>query len=68
MNKETQTVMEQWFNLSMSTLITMSSLRSRLGFLLDTDFATSLLAGDVHIPWDVDDVTAMIIGKVICLF
>jgi hypothetical protein len=49
----------------MSALITMSSLRSRLGFLSDTDFATSLFAGEVHIPWDVNNVTAMILGEVI---
>jgi hypothetical protein len=46
----------------------MSSLRSRLGFLSNTDFATSLLAGEVHIPWDINNVTAMILGEVICLF
>jgi hypothetical protein len=68
MNKEIQMVMEQRFNLSMSGPITMSSLRSRLGFLSDTDFATSLLTGEVHIPLDVDNVTAMILGEVIRLF
>ncbi len=68
MNKEIQTVTEKRFDLSMSALITMSSLRTRLGFLSNTDFANSLLAGDVHIPWDVDDVTATILGKIICLF
>ncbi len=67
-NTEIQRVMEQWFDLSMSAPITMSSLRSRLGFLSDTDFATSLLTGEVRIPWDVDNVTAMIIGKVIRFF
>ena len=58
MNKEIQTVTEKRFDLSVSAPITMSSLRTRLGFLFNTDFANSLLAGDVHIPWDVDDVTA----------
>ncbi len=68
MNKEIQTVTEKQFNLSMSAPITMSSLRMRLSFLSNTDFANSLLAGDVHIPWDVDNVTATILGKIICLF
>ena len=52
----------------MSAPITMSSLRTRLGFLSDTDFANSLLAGDVNIPLDVDDVTATILNKSIHLF
>jgi hypothetical protein len=65
MNKEIQMVMEQWFDLLMSAPITMSSLRSWLSFLSNTDFATSLLAGEVHIPWYVNDVTAMILGDVI---
>ncbi len=68
MNKEIQTVMEQQFDLSMSALITMSSLRSRLGFLSDINFAASLLAGEVHITWDVDNVTAMILREVNRLF
>jgi hypothetical protein len=54
MNREIQTVTEKRFDLSVSAPITMSSLRTRLGFLSDTDFANSLLTGDVHIPWDVD--------------
>jgi hypothetical protein len=66
--REIQTVTEKWFDLSMSAPITMSSLRSHLGFLSDTDFANSLLAGDIHIPWDVDDVTATILNEVIWLF
>lgn len=68
MNNEIQTVTEKRFDLSMSAPITMSSLRTRLGFLSDTDFARHLLAGDVHIPWDVDDVTATILEEVIRLF
>ncbi len=68
MKKGIQMVTEQLFDLSMSALITMSSLRSWLGFLFDTDFAASLLAGEVHIAWDVDNVTAMILGEVIHLF
>jgi len=46
----------------------MSSLCTRLGFLFDTDFANSLLVGDVHIPWDVDDVTATVLDEIIRLF
>ena len=41
---------------------------TQLGFLSDMDFANKLLAGDVHIPWDVDDVTATVLGEVIRLF
>jgi len=68
MNREIQAVTEKRFDLSMSAPITMSSLRTRLGFLSDTDFANSLLTGDVHIPWDVDDVTATVVEEVIRLF
>jgi len=68
MNREIQAVTEKRFDLSMSAPITMSSLRTRLGFLSDTDFANSLLTGDVHIPWDVDDVTATVLEEVIRLF
>ena len=52
----------------MSAPITMSSLRERLGFLSDTEFANSLLEGEVQIPWDVDDVTAIILDIIIHLF
>ena len=68
MNREIQNVTEKRFDLSMSAPITMSLLRTRLGFLSDTDFANSLLAGDVHISWDVDDVTATILDEIIPLF
>ena len=68
MNREIHTVTEQRFNISMSAPITMSSLHARLGFLSNTDFANSLLVGDVHIPWDVDDVTTTVLDKIICLF
>jgi hypothetical protein len=68
MNREIQNVTEKRFDLSMSAPITMSSLCTRLGFLSDTDFANSLLAGDVHIPWDVDDVTATVLDEIISLF
>ncbi len=43
MNREIQTVTEKRFNLSMSAPIKMSSLRERLGFLSNTDFANNLL-------------------------
>jgi hypothetical protein len=52
----------------MSTPITMSSLREKLGFLSDTKFANNLLSGNVDIPDDVDDVTAMILREICCLF
>jgi hypothetical protein len=52
----------------MSAPITMSSLRTRLSFLSDTDFANNLLTGDVPIPWDVDDVAATILEEIIRLF
>ncbi len=68
MNKEIQEVTEKRFDLSMSAPITMSLLHKKLGFLSNTDFAISLLHGDVHIPDDVDDVTMMVIKKIIRLF
>jgi hypothetical protein len=68
MNKEIQEVTEKRFDLSMSTPITMSSLQEKLGFLSDTNFATSLLHGNVHIPDDVDNVTTMVIEEIIRLF
>jgi hypothetical protein len=43
MNREIQAVTEKRFDLSMSAPITMSSLREKLGFLSDTDFATRFL-------------------------
>jgi hypothetical protein len=67
-NKEIQTVTEKRFDLSRSAPITMSLLRTRLGFLSDTDFASRLLTGKVHIPWDVNNVTATIIEEIIRLF
>ncbi len=48
--------------------ITMSSLQEKLGFLSDTKFATNLLSGDIKIPDNVDDVTAMILREIIRLF
>ncbi len=46
----------------------MSSWRTRLGFLSDMDFTNNLLTGEVHIPWDVYDVTATVLEEVIRLF
>ncbi len=68
MNREIQTVTEKGFDLSMSAPITMSSLYTRLGFLSNTDFTNNLLTGDVHILWDVDDVTATVLDEIIRLF
>jgi hypothetical protein len=68
MNAEIQRVTEQRFDLSMSASITMSSLQEKLGFLSDTKFATNLLSGDVEILDNVDNVTAMILREIICLF
>jgi hypothetical protein len=68
MNAEIQRVTEQRFNLSMSASITMSLLQEKYGFLSDTKFATNLLSGKVEIPDDVDNVTAMILREIICLF
>ena len=68
MNREIQTVTEKQFDFLMSAPITMSSRCSHLGFLSDMDFANSLLAGDVHIPWDVDYAAATILDKIIWLF
>jgi hypothetical protein len=68
MNREIQTVTEKRFDLLMSAPITMSSLRTKLGFLSDTDFANNLLTGNIHIPWDVDDVTATVLEEIIRLF
>jgi hypothetical protein len=65
MNKEIQDVTEKRFDLSMSALITMSSLCVKLGFLSDTDFATSLLRGEVHIPEDINDATTTVIEEII---
>jgi hypothetical protein len=68
MNREIQAVTEKQFDLSMSALITMLSLREKLGFLSDTDFATSLLWGEVHIWADIDDATTTVIKEIIRLF
>jgi hypothetical protein len=65
MNKEIQDVTEKQFDLSMSAPIMMSLLCAKLGFLSDTDFATSLLWGEVHTPEDVDDATTMVIEEII---
>jgi hypothetical protein len=61
MNLEIQTTMEQQFDLSMSTPITMTSLRDRLGFLSDTKFAMQMLRGELHIPLDIDVTTTLVL-------
>jgi hypothetical protein len=68
MNAEIQRVAEQRFDLSMSASITMLLLQEKLGFLSDTKFAMNLLSGDIEISDNVDDVTAMILKEMICLF
>ncbi len=68
-NIEIQQVTKQCFNLSMSAIITMSSLREKLGFLLFTKFATNLLSRDADIPDGVvDKVTAMVLREIILLY
>jgi hypothetical protein len=68
MNKEIQRVTEKGFDLSRSAPITMSLLQEKLDFLSDTNFATSLLHSNVHIPGDVDNATTMVIKEIIRLF
>ena len=68
MNAEIQEVTERRFDLSMSAPITMTSLRERLGFLSDTDFAIQMLRGEVHIPPDVDASTTLVLEEIIRLF
>jgi hypothetical protein len=68
MNKEIQQVTEQRFDLSMSVPITMSLLQEKLGFLSDTKCANNLLSGEVDIPDDVNNVTAMILREICHLF
>ncbi len=46
----------------------MTSLWERLGFLSDTEFAQSMLWGEVHIPADVDNTTTIVIEEIIRLF
>ncbi len=61
MNTEIQKVTKQRFDLSMSALITMTSLRGQLGFLSDTDFAIQMLSGEAHIPSDIDASTTLVL-------
>ncbi len=68
MNIEIKVTTEQRFGLSMSAPITMTSLRDRLGFLSDTDFAIQMLRGEVHIPSDVDATTTLVLEEIIRLF
>jgi hypothetical protein len=63
MNKEIQDVTEKRFDLSMIAPITMTLLCKKLGFLSDTNFAISLLQGNVHTPDDIDNVTTTVIEK-----
>jgi hypothetical protein len=67
-NKEIQDVTEKRFDLSMSAPTTMSLLCEKLGFLSNTNFAISLLQGNVHIPDDVDNITTTVIEEIIRLF
>jgi hypothetical protein len=68
MNREIQVTMEKCFNLLMSTPIVMTSLRERLGFLPDTEFAMNMLRGEVHIPADVNNATIIVIEEIMRLF
>jgi hypothetical protein len=52
----------------MSVPIMMSLIREKLGFLSDTKFTNNLLSGEVDIPDDVNDVTAMILREIYRLF
>ncbi len=68
MDCEIQVTMERCFDLSRSAPITMMSLRERQGFLSDTEFAQSMLRGEVHIPAEVDDTITIVIEEIIRLF
>ena len=59
--------MEQRFDLAHSAPITMSSLAEKLGYLSDTEFAQQLLSGQVEIPSDVDDTTAIVLEEIVRL-
>ena len=52
----------------MSALITMTSLRRRLGFLSDTNFALQMLRGEVHILPDANASTTLVLEEIIRLF
>jgi hypothetical protein len=67
MNLEIQFTTELRFDLSMSTLITMTSLPDRLRFLSDREFAVQMLCGEVHSPLDVN-ATTFILEEIIHLF
>jgi hypothetical protein len=64
MNTEIQVVTERWFDLLMSAPITVSLLWEKIGFLSDTDFAWSLLNGEVHMPPYVNNITTIIIEEI----
>jgi hypothetical protein len=65
MNRVIQVTTKKRLDLSMSAPITMTSLLEHLGFLFDTDFAISMLRGEVHIPLDVDNTTTIVIKEII---
>jgi hypothetical protein len=67
-NLEIQVTTEQRFDLSMSTPITMASLRDHIGFLSDTEFAMQMLCGEVHIPSDINATTTLVLEEFIHLF
>jgi hypothetical protein len=68
MNLQIQVTTEQRFDLSMSAPITMTSLWDQLGFLSDTEFATQMLCGEVHIPLDINATTTLVLEEIIHLF
>jgi hypothetical protein len=66
MNREVQVMMEKCFDLLMSAPVMMTSLRERLGFLSDTEFAMNMLRGEVHTPADIDNATTIMIKEIMC--
>jgi hypothetical protein len=52
----------------MSAPITMTSLRDRLGFLSNTEFAMQMLCNKVHIPSDVDTTTTLVLEEIMQVF
>jgi hypothetical protein len=65
MNLEIQVTMEQRFDLSMSAPITMTSLRNRLRFLSNTEFAMQMLRNEVHVAPDIDATTTLVLKEMI---
>ena len=64
MNAEIQQVTEKRFDLAHSAKISLSSLKDKLGYLSDTEFAKELLDGSVDIPSDVDDTTTLVLEEI----